>query len=107
MIAGRCYLSRNARHAWMQMTGRRLVTALGALACAACLLAPAGAAADGTNGSCPPIANKPHQVPHVNYEGMQKITYCVGPVTVAPGQNIIRLNATNLFPSVPGYITRF
>ncbi len=94
-------------HAWMRITGRQLITALGALACAACLVAPAGAAASGTNDACPPIANKPHQVPHVNYEGMQKITYCVGPVTVAPGQNIIRLNATNLFPTVPGYITRF
>lgn len=56
---------------------------------------------------CPPIADKPDQKPHVDYTGIQHLTYCVGPVTVKPGQNIIRLNSTNLFPQVPGYITRF
>jgi plastocyanin len=38
---------------------------------------------------------------------MQQLTYCYGPLQINPGQNIIRLNATNLFPQVPGYITRF
>lgn len=58
-------------------------------------------------GGCPPIADKPDAIPHVEYEGMEQLTYCVGPVEVEPGQNIIRLNGTNLFPDVPGYITRF
>ena len=61
----------------------------------------AGAAA------CPPIQNKPGAIPHVQYDGVQHLTYCYGPVTVKPGQNIIRLNGTNLFPQQPGYITRF
>ena len=60
----------------------------------------------GTDGECPPIADKPGAVPHVNYTGMQQITYCVK-ADVKPGANIIRLNGTNLFPKVPGYITRF
>jgi plastocyanin len=57
--------------------------------------------------TCPPIADKPGAIPHVNYQGVQHLTYCYGPVTINPGQNIIRLNGTNLFPQVPGYITRF
>ena len=55
---------------------------------------------------CPPIANKPHAIPHVNYNGVKHLTYCV-PATVNPGQNVIRLNTTKLFPQQPGYITRF
>ena len=80
---------------------------------AACLLLAAAAslsisstASAGVNGECPPIADKPGATPHVNYAGMQQITYCV-PATVNPGANIIRLNGTNLHPQVPGYITRF
>src|SRR6059058_2513404 len=42
--------------------------------------------------NCPPIHNKPHAIPHVNYPGVRHITYCDGPITVKPGQNIIRLN---------------
>jgi plastocyanin len=57
-------------------------------------------------GACPPIQNKPGAIPHVEYQGLQRLTYCQR-VTVQPGQNIIRLNGTNLFPRVPGYITRF
>jgi plastocyanin len=56
--------------------------------------------------ACPPIQNKPGAIPHVQYDGVQHLTYCQ-PVSVKPGQNIIRLNGTNLFPSQPGYITRF
>ncbi len=56
---------------------------------------------------CPPIADKPAAIPHVDYAGVQHLSYCYGPVTVKPGQNIIRLNQTNLFPQKPGYITRF
>lgn len=57
---------------------------------------------------CPaPIKNKPNSIPHVDYAGIQHLSFCYGPVTVKPGQNIIRLNPTNLFPQRPGYITRF
>ena len=80
---------------------------------AACLLLAVAAslsisstASAGVDGQCPPIADKPGATPHVNYAGMQQITYCV-PATVNPGANIIRLNGTNLFPQEPGYITRF
>ena len=75
-----------------------LLLTLGAL-----LLASPEARADG----CPPIQNKPHAIPHVNYTGVRHMTFCYGPVSVKPGQNIIRLNPTDLFPQKPGYITRF
>jgi plastocyanin len=58
-------------------------------------------------GDCPPIANKPRAIPHVDYNGVKHMTFCSGPMTVKPGQNIIRLRGTNLFPQQPGYITRF
>ena len=89
------------------MSGRRLSLAFGALACATALAALASPSAHAGTSACPPIANKPDQAPHVHYAGVEHLTYCSGPITVQPGQNIIRLNATNLFPSVPGYITRF
>jgi plastocyanin len=57
--------------------------------------------------ACPPIQNKPGAIPHVQYDGVRHLTYCYGPVSVKPGQNIIRLNPTDLFPNEPGYITRF
>jgi len=66
--------------------------------------APSYAAAAGS--TCPPIKNKPNQISHVDYQGVQHITYCV-PARVEPGQNVIRLNPTNLLPQQPGYITRF
>jgi len=62
---------------------------------------------DARAAECPPIQDKPDAIPHVDYDGVQHLTYCYGPVSVNPGQNIIRLNVTNLFPQVPGYITRF
>ena len=65
------------------------------------------AAPDAKAAECPPIQDKPDAIPHVDYEGVQHLTYCYGPVAVKPGQNIIRLNPTNLFPREPGYITRF
>jgi plastocyanin len=68
----------------------------------ALLFAPPGASA----ADCPPIDNKPGAIPHVSYNGVRHLTYCY-PVTVKPGQNIIRLNATDLFPRQRGYITRF
>jgi plastocyanin len=85
--------------------GRGAWTAGLLLALAAFLLSAADARAASTN--CPPIRNKPDAVPHVNYRGVEHLTYCDGPISVRPGQNIIRLNGTNLFPSRPGYITRF
>ena len=78
-----------------------------ALVCAvtaSLLLAPSNAGAQATG--CPPIADKPDAIPHVEYAGMQELTYCVR-AHVDPGQNIIRLAGTNLFPDQPGYITRF
>ena len=80
------------------------ILAIGLLCAAGALLfASTSAHAAG----CPPIKNKPQQVPHVNYPGMQHLTYCYGPIQMQPGQNIIRFNTTKLFPQVPGYITRF
>ena len=44
---------------------------------------------------------------------MKRITYCYGPINIAPGQNIIKLRAAvdtvgeKLWPQQPGYITRF
>ncbi len=73
----------------------------------ALLLPNSATSATLTTPHCPPIANKPHQVPHVHYDGIQHLTYCYGPISIQPGQNFIRLNATNLFPTIPGYITRF
>jgi plastocyanin len=62
--------------------------------------------AEAQAGGCPPIADKPDATPHVEYEGMEELTYCVR-AEVEPGQNIIRLAGTDLFPNEPGYITRF
>lgn len=75
-------------------------------------LAPSQAGAQASG--CPSVEDKPGAVPHVEYDGMVSQTYCVGPISVRPGQNIIRLaNAAGLppagpkLPTVPGYITRF
>jgi plastocyanin len=65
------------------------------------------ASPDADAATCPPIQDKPGAIPHVQYTGVQHLTYCYGPISIKPGQNIIRLNPTNLFPSQPGYITRF
>jgi plastocyanin len=81
-------------------------------ALAALLFIPSHARA-GVNGQCPPIADKAGAIPHVGYDGVQHLTYCYGPISIKPGQNIIRFNpakdpnGTKLFPQVPGYITRF
>jgi plastocyanin len=64
-------------------------------------------------GQCPTIADKPGEVPHVNYPGVQHLTYCFGPIDIMPGQNTINLrpavDAMNqkLWPQEDGYITRF
>jgi plastocyanin len=85
-----------------------------ALACLLLVVSSASASSSaraetlgGDASTCPPIKNKPDAIPHVDYNGVRHIKYCVGPVNVRPGQNIIRLRRTDLFPQVPGYITRF
>ena len=62
---------------------------------------------------CPPIADKPDAISHVDYQGVKHMTYCYGPITITPGQNIINLrpaidgNGNKLWPQEDGYITRF
>jgi plastocyanin len=63
-------------------------------------------------GQCPSIADKPGSISHVDYQGIQHITYCYGPMTLRPGQNTIKLRpandgSQNLWPQQDGYITRF
>ena len=69
---------------------------LGALLCAA-LASPAAAA---------PV-QMPGAIPHVEYDGLQKLHYEFGPIAIAPGQNTIEFALNELKPPVPGYITRF
>ena len=87
---------------------------LAALGCAVvALLVISPAAKAGVDNQCPPIADKPDAVPHVDYDGVKHLTYCYGPITIRPGQNVIRLrpaidaSGQKLWPQVPGYITRF
>lgn len=54
-----------------------------------------------------PVAAPNNEIGHVEYPGMQKIRYRYGPITINPGQNVIRINASDLHPKVPGFITRF
>jgi plastocyanin len=49
----------------------------------------------------------PQAIPSVDYEGVQHLRYRFGPVKIIPGANSIEFDATDLKPSVPGYITRF
>ena len=84
----------------VRVSGLFLLCALAGL-----LSLPSNAGA-GQDAECPPIPDKTASIPHVNYPGMQQITYCQL-ATVKPGANVIRLNTTNLFPQEPGYITRF
>jgi plastocyanin len=89
---------------------------LAAFACAivaSLLISPAARAGVGEGpGQCPPIPDKPDAVSHVDYTGVEHLTYCYGPITISPGQNIIRLRPANdganeLWPQENGYITRF
>ncbi len=98
----------------MEASFRPGVRLLAAFGCAlAVLLVISPAARAGVNGQCPPIADKPNAINHVDYTGVQHLTYCYGPITITPGQNIIRLrpaidgNGTKLWPQQDGYITRF
>jgi plastocyanin len=102
-------------------TSSRIRSSLGAAIGALVVLllcspaAKAGVVIDGTPGTsgCPPIADKPGAVDHVDYTGVEHHTYCFGPITIAPGQNTIRLrpavdgDGTDLWPDRDGYITRF
>jgi len=63
---------------------------------AAAVLFPALSSAAATN-----------YIPRIKYPGMHTITYKYGPITINPGQNIIRFNPTALHPAGDGYITRF
>jgi plastocyanin len=83
----------------------RFVAVLALSAGAAFLVAVGTASASSTAG-CPPIKNKPRAIPHVDYNGVKHMTFC-SLAHVNPGQNIIRLHGTDLFPHRPGYITRF
>ncbi len=91
--------------------GKRIWLVVLSSAFAALLLVPPAASA-GVDGGCPTIANKPGEISHVDYQGVQHITYCYGPITIRPGQNIIKLRPANdgtqkLWPQQDGYITRF
>jgi plastocyanin len=94
------------------------LAAFGCAVVALLLISPAaraGVVTDGIPGSsgCPSIADKPDAVDHVNYQGIKHITYCYGPITIKPGQNVIRLRPAidgmkqKLWPQQDGYITRF
>jgi hypothetical protein len=89
----------------------RLISSARVRSAAACLLGALAAlllaSSNARAADCPPIQDKPGAIPHVDYDGVQHLTYCYGPIAIKPGQNIIRLNPTTLFPQVPGYITRF
>jgi plastocyanin len=89
---------------------RYWLAAFGFAIVALLLISPAAKA--GVDGSCPAIADKPDSPPHVDYNGVQHITYCYGPITVNPGQNIIKFRPADdgmnkLWPQEDGYITRF
>jgi plastocyanin len=98
---------------------RDWLAAFGCAVIALLLISPpahAGIVTDGvpSDGGCPTIADKPGAVAHQEYGGdVQHITYCYGPITIMPGQNIIKLrpardpNQTPLWPQEDGYITRF
>ena len=72
---------------------------LAALVCAAALLPSAASAA-------PPV-QMPGAIPHVEYDGTQKLHYEFGPIAIKPGQNSIHFEPTQQKPQVPGFITRF
>src|SRR5262245_15505900 len=103
-----------SREAWrpqISSSVRNLTVALCCLLAAVLVIAPAARA--GVDGQCPAIADKPNDVDHVDYTDVQHLTYCFGPITIKPGQNVIRYrnaidgNATKLWPQQNGYITRF
>jgi plastocyanin len=90
---------------------RHWLAAFGCVIAALLLFSPAAKA--GVNNQCPAIADKPDAAPHVDYDGVQHITYCYGPINMMPGQNIIKFRqavdtlGNKLWPQEDGYITRF
>jgi plastocyanin len=90
---------------------RDWLAALGCAVVALLLISPAAKA--GVDGQCPAIADKPDSPAHVDYQGVKHITYCYGPITMMPGQNIIKFRpaidtlGSKLWPQQDGYITRF
>jgi plastocyanin len=78
------------------VAGRSLPRALVLAGVALTVLAPAASAKD-----------RPSDIPHVNYAGMQKLTFKYGPIAIRPGQNDIKVDPSIQLPKVPGYITRF
>jgi plastocyanin len=72
---------------------------LRALLCAALALAVVAPAAS--------AADRPSDIPHVEYAGIQKYRFKFGPLTIRPGQNDIKINPASQLPTIPGYITRF
>ena len=90
---------------------RNWLAAFGCAVVALLVISPAAKA--GVNGQCPTIADKPDAAPHVDYQGVQHITYCYGPINMTPGQNIIKFRpaidsiGNKLWPQGDGYITRF
>jgi plastocyanin len=101
----------SACHAVSEPSVSPLPVARSLLAGLLCAVAAIAVAAPQANAApcprpLPQIQNKPGSIPHVDYAGVQHLTFCEA-VNVRPGQNIIRLNGTRLFPQQPGYVTRF
>ena len=72
------------------------------------VLAAFGASAPAQAASCPkPKSSSKTDIPRVEYPGLQRIRYCMGPYDVKPGQNNIYFRPDNEKPKVPGFITRF
>jgi hypothetical protein len=106
---GRCLVSAGAAPSRRDVSPVPVIRGLvAALLCALALLTVASSQAHAAPcpRPLPPIANKPDAIPHVHYTGTRHLTFCEA-VQVDPGQNIIRLNGTRLFPQQPGFITRF
>jgi plastocyanin len=101
--------------AFNQLGVRKWLAAFGCALVALLLFSSVARAGVGEGaGQCPPIADKPDPVPHVEYGGeAQHLTYCFGKITILPGQNTINLRPAvddmnqKLWPQVDGYITRF
>ena len=70
----------------------------------ALLVAPAGASAlPGAH-----ISDAPQNIAKAaTYPGLQHLHFKFGPIAIAPGQNNIDAQVTQIKPQVPGYITRF
>jgi plastocyanin len=76
----------------LRALGRALLLAAAALI----VVVPAASAKD-----------RPTDIPHVEYPGIQKLSFRFGPIPIRPGQNDIKVDPATQLPKVPGYITRF